>query len=239
VTNRGRILLADDESTVLESTADLFRAEGYECETALDGETALAKIRESAFDLLITDLEMPGNADLALIRELALTSGGLPIIILTGFPSVRSAIASIELPVVAYLVKPVEFSVLKDRAASAVSRYRSYQAMRSAEERLSTWRSELQQMPAPANDNTSIDVFLSLSLRNVMGALTDLTQLGRALAGQPVGAHACQLLNCPRGGQLHAAVRETIDVLEETKESFKSKRLGDLRQRLELLLDHV
>ncbi len=236
--SRGRILLADDEPTVLESTADLLRAEGYECETAIDAATALSKIGGAPFDLLITDLEMPGNNDLALVRQLASTHGGLPIIILTGFPSIRSAIASIELPVVAYLVKPVSFAMLKERVASAVSRYRSYQAMRSAEDRLGAWRTELQQLPPVSNDSSSIDVFLSLSLRNVMGALTDLTQLGRALAGQPVGSHACQLLNCPRGAR-GAAVRETIEVLEETKDSFKSKRLGELRHRLELLQDHV
>lgn len=237
--NRGRILLADDESTFLESTADLLRAQGYECETAPDAATALAKIGGAPFDLLITDLEMPGNADLALIREIARTSGGLPIIILTGFPSIRSAIASIELPVVAYLTKPVDFPLLNDRVSAAVSRYRSYQAMRSAEDRLNSWRGELQQLPSGTPDPTNIDVFLSMSLRNVMGTLTDLTQLGRALAGQPVGTHACQLLNCPRGAQLSSAVRETIDVLEETKGSFKSKQLGDLRHKLELLLDHV
>jgi hypothetical protein len=53
-----------------------------------------------------------------------------------------------------------------------------------------------------------------------------------------VAQHPCQLLNCPRGAQLQEAVRETIRVLEETKSSFKSKALGELRQRLELLLEH-
>ena len=237
--SRGRILLADDESTFLESTADLLRADGFECETAPDAATALAKIAGAPFDLLITDLEMPGNADLALVREIALSSGGLPIIILTGFTTVRSAIASIELPVVAYLTKPVDVAALKERAATAVMRYRSYSAMRNAEQRLNAWRSELQQLPAGSPDNSSIDVFLSMSLRNVMGTLTDLTQLGRALAGQQSDSHACQLLNCPRGAQLSSAVQETIAVLEETKSSFKSKQLADLRHRLELLLSHV
>ena len=46
-------------------------------------------------------------------------------------------------------------------------------------------------------------------------------------------------MNCPRGAQLLEAVRETIRVLEETKSAFKSKTLGDLRHRLELLLGHV
>jgi hypothetical protein len=52
------------------------------------------------------------------------------------------------------------------------------------------------------------------------------------VAGTP-----CQLLNCPRGLQLQQALRETVAVLEETKSSFKSKTLANLRERLELLLE--
>lgn len=236
----GHLLLADDEPVFLASTADLLRAEGYTCETAPDGAAALALVRESAFDLLITDLEMPGNEDLALVRAVSRDGGGLPCIILTGFPSVRSAVASIELPVAAYLVKPVAFTELRDRTAMAVTRYRSYQAMRQAEERLLRWRAELQ-ADAVSHDRTpngEVDMFLTLALRNIMGNLTDLSHLGRALAGGPVTPHTCVLMNCPRGAQLLEAVRTTVEVLIRTKGSFKSRELGELRHMLELLLQH-
>ena len=242
-TPRGRILLADDEATFLSSTAELLRREGFECVTVSDGTQALAQASEGGFDLLITDLEMPGNSDLELVRRLAQSSGGLPVIILTGYPSVRSAIACVELPVAAYLIKPVVFTDLLSRVESAVQRFRSYRALESAERRLRDWRREFEPLarvkggdgvPAPA-----IDVFLSLTLRNVMGSLTDLDQLGRALSGRAVDEHPCQLMNCPRGAQLMSAVRETIEVLEQTKSAFKSKQLGELRYKLELLLEHV
>lgn len=240
MTSRGRILLADDEPTFLNATADLLRREGYECDTVQDGPAALAMVAEQPYDLLITDLQMPGNADLGLVREIAATRGGLPVLVITGVPSVRSAIACVELPVAAYLVKPVTFEDLLPRVQAAVTRFRSWQAMQNAERRLASWRKELDSTVQPPANSPSgaIDVFLSLTLRNVMGSLTDLEQLGRALAGQPVGQHACQLLNCPRGAQLQEAVRETIRVLEETKGAFKSKTLGELRQKLELLLEH-
>jgi len=243
VTARGRILLADDEATFVSSTADLLRREGYECVTVPDGAQALEQAMQDNFDLLITDLEMPGNSDLALVRTIAESSGGLPVIILTGYPSVRSAIACVELPVAAYLVKPVVFPELLARVETAVQRFRSYRALESAERRLNDWRQEFENVaklkgggnvPAPA-----IDVFLSLTLRNVMGSLTDLDQLGRALSGRSVAEHPCQLMNCPRGAQLQEAVREAIEVLEQTKSAFKSKQLGELRHKLELLLQHV
>lgn len=239
--SRGRILIADDEPTFLNSTAELLRGEGFTVDTVEDAESALGAISAATYDLLITDLEMPGNADLDLVQQVAYLSGGLPIIIITGFPSVRSAVASIELPVAAYLVKPVHFPELLKRVTSAVARFRSYQAMQSAEARLREYRSQVEAQPvASATPGQGLDTFLALTLRNVMGSLTDLEQLGRALAGQQtVQPHPCQLMNCPRGAQLQAAVEETIAVLEETKGAFKSKTLGDLRHRLELLVQLV
>jgi CheY-like chemotaxis protein len=236
---RGRLLLADDEVTFLHSTAELLRREGYHCDTVTSGDAALSQVADAPYDLLITDLEMPGNADLSLVRELAQRAGGLPVIIITGFPSTRSAIASVELPVTAYLVKPVHFPELLERVDRAVSRFRTYQVMRTAEERLETLRSDsvlLQSSSDGHPPGSEVDAFLALTLRNVMGSLTDLQQLSQALHRQPVKEHPCQLINCPRGRQLHEAVTETIRVLEETKGAFKSKTLADLRRRLELLL---
>jgi DNA-binding response OmpR family regulator len=240
--SRGRILMADDEPTFLASTAELLRREGYTVDTVEDAEAALTAITSAPYDLLITDLEMPGNADLDLVQQVAHASGGLPIIIITGFPSVRSAVACIELPVAAYLVKPVHFPELLKRVSTAVARFRSYRTMQHAEGRLREYRRELEVMPTPPTNDarTGVDSFLALTLRNVMGSLTDLEQLGRALAGKADGTpHPCQLINCPRGAQLQQAVEDTISVLEETKGSFKSKTLGDLRHRLELVVKHV
>lgn len=236
--SQGRILLADDEPTFLNSTADLLRREGYTCDTVSDGASAMAKVEANAYDLLITDLEMPGNSDLGLVRQIAASRGGLPVLVITGVPSVRSAMACVELPVAAYLLKPVVFSDLLPKVEMAVSRFRSWQAMQHAEKRLTDMQTDYQHLAQPATvTNNGIDVFLSLTLRNVMGSLTDLQQLGRALSGKPVDQHPCQLLNCPRGAQLNEAVRETIRVLEETKHAFKSKALGELRHKLELMLE--
>src|SRR6185436_7767804 len=166
-----------------------------------------------------------------------------PIIIITGFPSTGSAIASIELPVSAYLLKPVRFEELLTRVRAAVSRFRSYRAIRGAEERLTKWRDDFghlvqkQETSGPAA-RTGVDAFLTLTLRNVMGSLTDLEMVSQALAGGEVKSNPCQLINCPRGAQLKEAVKETIAVLEETKTAFKSKTLAALRQKLELLLEH-
>lgn len=242
--HRGRILVADDEETFLQSTADLLRREGFHVGTAMDAPGALSAVRDGDYDLVISDLEMPGNENLRLVRDLAVEAGGLPVIIITGFPSTETAIASIDLPVAAYLRKPVDWNDLLVRIEGAIGRFRVYRSMRRTEDQLQALRDEFHAV-TPASQmvksvgGAQVDAFLALTLRNVMGSLTSLESLGQALSGRAVAGTPCQLINCPRGLQLHQAVRETIAVLEETKGAFKSKTLANLRERLELLLANV
>jgi DNA-binding response OmpR family regulator len=235
----GRILLADDEPVFAEATADLLRREGYEVDTVGDAPSAMAAVDAAAYDLVISDLEMPGNDDMALLRRITETRGGLPVIVLTGYPSLRSAMTCIDLPCAGYLTKPVDFQQLLSRIKTAVQRYRAYQAMRRSEERVAAWRQEMAQLASANPAGAGVDTFLALTLRNVMGSLTDLQHVGEALTTGETQIHTCQLINCPRGSQLYRAVEETVAVLESTKGSFKSKALGDLRHKLELLLQHT
>jgi DNA-binding response OmpR family regulator len=216
--SRGRILLADDEETFRLSTADLLQREGFQCDAVPDGGEALARVGAERYDLLVSDLKMKGNEDLQLLRGVAERGDGLPIIVVTAYPSVPSTITCIDLAVAAYLVKPVEFSELLSKADAAIMRYRTEQGYH-----------------APG---TGAQAFLDMTLQNIAGSLRDIDQLGRALGqGEAAQAHPCQLLNCPRGLQLREAVRETIKVLEETKSSFRSKALGALRRQLQVMLD--
>lgn len=111
--------------------------------------------------------------------------------------------------------------------------------MQDAEVRRNDMRSRYVQLATQRRPGTpSADTYPSPALRNIMGSLTDLEQLGRALAGAPVDAHACQIMNWPRGSQLTAAIQHTVEVLEGTKHALTSKQLSELRQKLELLLQY-
>ena len=118
---RSRILIADDEESVLLSTADLLRIEGYECACASDAKTAVDMLRKKKYDLLIADIKMQGNSDLQLIKKLPEIVGRMPVILVTGYPSMSSAVQSIKLPVVGYLIKPFEFTELLSVAQSAIT----------------------------------------------------------------------------------------------------------------------
>ena len=118
---RGRILIADDEESVLLSTADLLRIEGYECACASGAKTAFDMLRKRKYDLLIVDIKMQGNSDLQLIKKLPEIVDRMSVILVTGYPSLSSAVQSIKLPVVGYLIKPFEFSELLTVVQGAIA----------------------------------------------------------------------------------------------------------------------
>ena len=64
-----RILIADDEPLYLRTTAELLRKSGYDCTCAMDGGAALQALASGTFDLILSDLNMPGNLKLELLQE--------------------------------------------------------------------------------------------------------------------------------------------------------------------------
>ena len=125
----GRILIADDEETFLHSIADLLRREGYECTCTEDAHSAIQILRENPHDLLVADIKMPGNTELEMFHNLPESAKGMPIVLVTGYPSLRSAIESVNLPVISYLVKPVDAVELNMRVRALLART---QALRPA-----------------------------------------------------------------------------------------------------------
>jgi len=121
---QGRILIADDEEVFLESTADLLRREGYECDCAIDSRTVLEKVKTTNYDLLIADINMPGNQELELIKELPRIGERMPVILATGNPVFHSEFQSIEHPVIAYMFKPVEFGKLLAQVKISIENFR-------------------------------------------------------------------------------------------------------------------
>lgn len=107
-----RILIADDEPLYRETTADLLREEGYECLCVENADDAIGLLREHSFDLILSDLNMPGNLKLELLREGRTKYSHIPMIVITGVPSMPTAIESVRLGIADYLLKPVKFEEL-------------------------------------------------------------------------------------------------------------------------------
>ncbi len=109
---RSRLLIADDEPLYLETTSQLLKKAGFECVCVSDAESAIAVLREQPIDLLLTDLNMPGNLKLELLRSGRSEWPHLPVVVVTGVPSLPTAIEGVRLGIADYLIKPVRFDVL-------------------------------------------------------------------------------------------------------------------------------
>jgi excisionase family DNA binding protein len=114
---RPRVLVVDDEASIRDLLSKTLALAEYDVDLAPDGRTALERLRILPYDLLITDLKMPGVDGLAVIREARRLKADIPVIIITGFSSESSAIEAVNLGVSGYLTKP--FRVPRVLAAAA------------------------------------------------------------------------------------------------------------------------
>ncbi len=114
---RPRVLVVDDEASIRDLLSKTLALAEYDVDLAPDGRVALERLRIIPYDLLITDLKMPGIDGLAVIREARRLKADIPVIIITGFSTEASAIDAVNLGVSGYLTKP--FRVPRVLAAAA------------------------------------------------------------------------------------------------------------------------
>jgi len=114
---RPRVLVVDDEASIRDLLSKTLALAEYDVDLAPDGRTALDRLRVVPYDLLITDLKMPGIDGITVIREGRRLRPDIPVIIITGYSTEASAIEAINLGVSGYLTKP--FRVPRVLAAAA------------------------------------------------------------------------------------------------------------------------
>jgi excisionase family DNA binding protein len=119
-TDRPRILVVDDESSIRDLLAKTLALAEYDVDTAADGRAALERLRLYPYDLLIADLKMPGIDGLSVIREAKRLKTDLPVIIITGYSTETAAIEAVNLGVSGYLTKPFRVPQVLAAAAKAI-----------------------------------------------------------------------------------------------------------------------
>lgn len=242
-----RILLADDEDTFRLSTAKLLEQEGYRCDCAQDSEEA-SRLLTNQHDLLLSDIRMPGNMQFEFLHDIRMRFPLLPIVLVTGYPSVQTAVEALRLSFTDYLLKPVDWLDLLRAINHATGKSRILRmtdVARDEADRVVTAlehvREILSRPGTIANERDlawSIKAFLSQSV----GQMATLATGIRAVMANPSAATSeatadvCRALDCPRRVAYREALESTIEVLEKTKFAFRSKELGFLRRKIEDLL---
>lgn len=226
----GKILVVDQDKPFREAAMQLLATQGYACDSASEPAEANRMLQTQAYDLLIADMQLPGNSNLEWVRSLA-GKAKIPVILVTQEPSLESAIEAVHLPAAAYLVKPVQDSELLSHIERSLRQSPLLRALEHLERHLGVLQQDARNMmnPSASSQRSSADAFLSLILQTIAGCLMDLKQVWQM--GQ-----IRDPLHCPRCQSLLKAVREAVVVLEQTRRAFQSKDLAVLRKSLTKLL---
>ncbi|MBS1232421.1 MAG: Fis family transcriptional regulator [Nitrospirae bacterium] len=107
-----KILIAEDEDISLNNILDTLRDEGYDVSGTKDGTEALQKIEKGNFDVLITDIKMPGLSGIELLEKVKEEYPDIEVIIITGFGSIGSAVDAMKKGAFDYITKPFDLDEL-------------------------------------------------------------------------------------------------------------------------------
>jgi two-component system response regulator MprA len=116
------VLVVDDDYAIRESLDRSLRASGYDVELANDGTEALRAIDDTAFDVVVLDVLMPGRSGIDVCRTLRAVGNRVPILILTARDTVSDRVAGLEAGADDYLVKPFALEELIARLRALVRR---------------------------------------------------------------------------------------------------------------------
>ncbi len=244
-----KILLADDEQTFLHSTADLLRDQGYECDCAMDAEEASALLHGAEYDLLISDINMPGNGQLEFLNAVHGEQQGLPVIVITGYPSVETAVHSFRLSAVDYLKKPFNIDELFGLIDPAVQKGQLARRVRKTKEEMQSLIGTLETLENfGATERTSsgsdrgsfaVSAYLDQAVGHLatvsVGLKTTIDAIKHGGVGEGTELNIGGV--CPRCQSYREVLYHTIQVLTKTKDAFKSKTLGELRRQVETALE--
>jgi CheY-like chemotaxis protein len=235
------ILIADSDAASLAQIAGWLDSEGHRCQLCIDGRKATELLRTRPLDLLILDTAVPGNENLQLAQEARAVARTTPILITADGRSLEPALAAIELGVDGYLLKPLQEHDLRRRVRVLLERSQRLSRQRQIAHLLRDCARSLETESAPSRPPSDVvqaaaSSIPAMTLRILAACLSELLILRAAAEPEARGAVLCDLLDCPQRPAHRGAILETIEVLQRTKGTFKSKELATLRVRLERLL---
>jgi len=105
---RRKVLVIDDEQIVLDSVKKILTSENYDVEVTLSGKKGIKKAVKNSYDIVLTDIRMPDVNGLIVLRDIKREKPAMPIIIITGYGSVRSAVQAMKLGAADYIEKPFD-----------------------------------------------------------------------------------------------------------------------------------
>jgi len=127
-----RVLIVDDDDAVLRAHARILAAKGYTVSSAASGAAAMQAMQDDAFEVILSDVDMPGMNGIQLLERVRAYDVDVPVVLMTGNPSTGTAIQALERGALRYLLKPIDLSELVKVMDDAVRLHSLAKAKRQA-----------------------------------------------------------------------------------------------------------
>jgi hypothetical protein len=233
--SRTSVLLIDDEPAVVEGLTEFLEDEGYEVYSANDGRHGLDLFRQFKPDLVVTDLRMPGIPGMEVIRQIRELREDVAVIVITGYGSVKSAVAAIRQKVFDFITKPIDlyqFKATLDRARDSSNRaVRIQKEIESLRNQLASAESHLQEFQAKMSETES----MALAGRLLAGILHNLNSPLTYIMGQAQMLHMIH----PEVADLEKIEQQAVRMGQIIAATLKKVKQTQVRQREFLQLNEV
>ncbi|MFH1688479.1 MAG: response regulator [bacterium] len=133
---RDHVIIVDDEQRMCESLAALLTDDGYRVDSYQRADEAAEAIRSGRVDLVVSDIKMPQMSGIELLRIVKEVDEEIPVILMTGYASLETAVEAVSQGAYDYLMKPIEFTALEMAIRRGLERRRSAIERRQLMERL-------------------------------------------------------------------------------------------------------
>ncbi|MGH7796436.1 MAG: sigma-54-dependent transcriptional regulator [Candidatus Binatia bacterium] len=124
------VLVIDDDAVVREQLARLYEQSGYKVEALTSAEAALAQLAQGRIDFVITDIKLPGMSGAELIALMQESYPDIPVIAITGYLDIETAVKVLKCGAVDFVVKPFDLTAVRNATVAALERSRVYMEIR-------------------------------------------------------------------------------------------------------------
>lgn len=245
MSDKAKVLIIDDDCAFRQATVAMLRLEGYDCDCAVDAEEAIKLLQSISYNLVLTDINMHGNRDLALIRKIPQLQADIPVIIVTAYPTAQTVIESLKLAVSSYFVKPADTRELLAEMRKWIEHHRILSNIRKNRLHVRNWLKDLESLEDVTNMSkgehaSELDeAYLTLIIKNITQSVDDLLRFSEFLTKRRIQQIGHEEQNTKEKETVVQTLRKGATVIEKSRASFKSKELGDLRRELGKLADSM
>lgn len=139
----GHILIIDDEAPLRQTLARILQQAGFEITTAESAEKGLDYLKTTSFDLVLTDLRMPGMHGMDALKQIHTEYPHIPVVLFTAQPDINSAVEALRYGAIDYLLKPIKPEAIIERTRSILLNQQREKRKRELQVQIEVLQNEL------------------------------------------------------------------------------------------------